>query len=210
MTKINQSLNGIPGTLWEIRRQENVHPYLGLRQAVLIINAQESALREGKLSLKKLRIKLKTQKENLSTLQGDNLEIALDEIEITGYELDSLEKLIIDASTELRIAIEEKDRIESLNPSMCNETYESLQEKYANEAFQNKLARSVVIAAYSSQRMISEGAAEVIYDSACLSLTDRQRFETNVILQLRQLLPPEPVNVQTLITNGGLNGSSTK
>lgn len=210
MTKPNLSLNGIPGTLWEIRRQENVHPYLGLRQAVLIVNAQQKALREGRLGLKKIKLKLKTQQQELAGNEGDELEILLDEIEITKCDIASFDQLLLDAETELRVAIEEQERIEALNPSMVDETYETLQGKYANEAFQNKLARAVVIAAYSSHKMISEGAAEVIYDSACFSPTDRRRFEANLVSQLRQLLPPEPANLQALITNGGLNGSGAK
>lgn len=216
MANPNLSLNGVAGTLWEIRRQENVHPYLGLRQAVLIINAQEKALREGRLAQKKAALALKNQKQSARPTGTDEVAIFLSEIEIAEHELAAYDQLILDAETELNAAKEEKTRIEYLNPSMASETYEGLQIKYAQEAFQCKLARAVVISAYSSHKTISEGAAEVIYDAGCLSQSDRERFEGNVIGQIRQLLPenfppPESIPSQSVTPiNGGSNGISVE
>jgi hypothetical protein len=202
------SLNGTPGTLWEIRRQENIHPYLGLRQAILIINTQEKALKTGRISQKKAIRDLGVQKEKLSTDTGIDLEILLDEIDLAEYNLAEYNQLILDAETELQVAIREKQRIESLNPAMFESTYQELQEIHAKDAFQFKLARAVVVSAYSSHKMISEGAAEVIYDAACLSQADRERFEIIVVQQLKQLMP-EMVQTQALNpTNGDCNGTS--
>jgi hypothetical protein len=207
------SLNGIPGTLWEIRRQENVHPYLGLRQAILIINAQERALMDGRLSKKKLIFKLNKQKEEFLITRGEEAEILKDEIDIAEYELQSFDQLILDAETELRVAKEEKERIEALNCDLVGATYEELQQKYASEAFQRKLAKAIVVSAYSSQKMISEGAAEVIYDSVCFSEAERMTFDMDVVRQLKQWLPREEMqahpNQFLESTNGGTNGTST-
>ncbi len=208
MTQPHLSLNGTPGTLWEIKRQENVHPYLGIRQAILIINAQEKALKEGKLSQQKAKLALKKQEEVLTKVEGDEREILLSEIDIAKYDLKSFDQLIRDAENELNIAVHEKARIESLNPNLVNESYEDLQVKYANEAFQCKLARAVVISAYSSHKMISEGAAEIIYDSMCLPQAERERFEINVISQLRHLLP-ETTQTQALTPLDGDNNGIT-
>lgn len=208
MTKPNLSLNGIPGTLWEIRRQENIHPYLGLRQAMLMINSLEKALKESRLAQKKAIRKIKLQKEGiLSSDNDEDREILSDELDLAEYELASFSQLITDTEIELDTAVSEKLRIESSSLNMISDTGESLQEKYANEAFQCKLARAVVISAYSSHKMISEGAAEVIYDSACLSESERTRFEMNVVGQLRMLLPEPPVGTQMLEpTIGDSNG----
>lgn len=207
MIKPHLSLNGVSGTLWEIRRQENVHPYLGLRQAILIIDTQEKALKEGRLSQKRTRLRLERQEQLVLEKKGLELEILLDEIELAKHELQSFDQLIIDAETELTTAKEEKRRIELLNPIMVAEVDDASITEYANEAFQCKLARAVVISAYSSCKMISEGAAEVIYDSACLPETDKQKFEARVVGQLMQMLPPEPTPGQFLETNnGGTNG----
>lgn len=207
MTQAHLSLNGTPGTLWEIRRQENIHPYLGIRQAILIINTQEKALKEGRLAQKKATVSLKTQRQKLPYLEGDARDIALDEIELAEYNLQSFDQLILDAESELSVARQEKMRIESTNPSMASANYEALQAAYAKEAFRCKLARAVVISAYSSQKMISEGAAEVIYDSACFPEAERMEFEAAVVSQLRQWLLPEQMNPQNLEPiNGEING----
>jgi hypothetical protein len=209
MTQPHLSLNGTSGTLWEIRRQENIHPYLGIRQAILIINDHTKALKEGKLAQKKARVALSAQKEKFLSVEGDERDILFDEIELAEYNLESFDQLILDVETELNVALQEKLRIENCNPDMITKSYEELQVTYANEAFQCKLARAVVVSAYSSHKMISEGAAEVIYDSGCLPKIERERFELNVISQLRQLLPPEPINPVTLqSTAGGNNGLS--
>lgn len=208
ISQINFSLNGIPGTLWEIRRQENIHPYLGLRQAILIINDKEKALREGRLSQKKARLHLKRQKEALATssLIGDELEIQADEVEIAEHDLKMFDQLILDAEMELRIATEEKQRIESCNPDMVSGSYEELQHKYTSEAFRAKLTRSLVVSIYSSFKMISEGASELVYDAACLSPSERKEFDANTAQQLTQFLPQLTNPQQLTETNGGLNG----
>ena len=208
---INLSLNGIAGTLWEIRRQEKIHPYLGLRQAALIIDSQEKALRAGRLELKRNLLKLKKQKEQVLKLIDDELDILQDEIYNAECEIDSCRNLIRDAEVELNVAVEEKRRIEFCYPDMENETYESLQEKYANEAFVCKLARAVVISAYSAHKGLSEGAAEIIYDSECLSPGDQAILEMNMVGKLRQLAPElfkNPPNNSLVATNGNTNGNS--
>ncbi|NJR25771.1 MAG: hypothetical protein HC786_28460 [Richelia sp. CSU_2_1] len=232
MTTPHLSLNGIPGTLWEIRRQENIHPYLGWRQAILTASELEKSLKRGNLVKNRLRIELE-KKERALQLRKDNrllyfifsipskffsffnkndkkeseyLEILAAEIEIDRDEFSSLEQLIFDTETELNAAKEEKLRIESLNPDMVGGDSEALR-KNASAAFQRKLVRAIVVSAYSSRKMISEGAAEVIYDSACLPEVEREQFEEDVVQQLMKLLPPEPV--QYLETaNGGRNGAS--
>lgn len=217
MTKPNLSLNGIPGTLWEIRKQEKIHPYLGLRQAILIINSQERALKEGRLSQKKCLLKLKKQKESLATtFDADERDILLSEIDLTEHELTSFVQLFFDAEMELETAIAEKLRIESLNPDMVNSTSEDLQKQYASDAFQCKLARAVIISVYSNRKAVSEGVAEIMYDSFCLSESDKQRFDTNIDRQSRHwglgLIAPEfTVNYQILdVTKDDCDGISVR
>lgn len=190
--QVNFSLNGIPGTLWEIRKQENIHPYLGLRQAILIINAKEKALLDGKLAQKKALLSIKKQKESLTSLQGDESEIRAAEIEIAEHDARMFEQLILDAEMELKTATQEKTRIETANPDMASESYEYLQIKYANEAFRSKLTRSLVISIYGSYKMLSEGAAELVYDAACFTPAERQQFDTDTFQQLSQLLVVAP------------------
>lgn len=211
MSQVNFSLNGIPGTLWEIRRQENIHPYLGLRQAILIIDSKEKALREGYLAQKKARLHIRKQKEALalSELTGDELEIQNDEIAVAEHDIKMFEQLILDAEMELRTAKEEKQRIEAYNPDMIRGTYEELQHKYANEAFRCKLTRSLVVSIYSSFKVISESAAELVYDAACLSPSERKAFDENTAQQLTQFLPQLASPQQLTEINGGLNGFSS-
>lgn len=208
MTQVNFSLNGIPGTLWEIRRQENIHPYLGLRQAILIIDDKEKTLREGYLAQKKARLSIKQQKKDffVSNLTEDELEIRLDEIDIAEHNIKMFDQLILDAEMELQIAKEERQRIEDCNPDMAHGTYKELQYKYANEAFRCKLTKSLVVAIYSSFKIIPEGAAELVYDAGCLSPAERKEFDASTVQQLTQFLPQLAIVPQSIETNGELNG----
>lgn len=206
MPQVNFSLNGIPGTLWEIRRQENVHPYLGLRQAILIIDSKEKALRDSRLSYKKALLNIKRQKESLEGLASDELEIKQLEIDIAEHEIVSMNQLVIDAEMELKVANEEKTRIEAYNPDMITGTYEELQAKYASPAFHSKLKRALVVSIYSSCKMISEGASELVYDAACLTPDERLQLDVDTFQQLTQLLSAVP-NPQLLTpTNGDSSG----
>lgn len=213
MAQVNYSLNGIPGTLWEIRRQENIHPYLGLRQAILIIDEKEKALRDGILSQKKSLLGIKNQKVALSNLEGDELEIKQDEVEIAECDAKMFNQLILDAEMELKVAQAEKQRIEACNPDMVTKTYDELQEKYANVAFRCKLTRVLVVSAYSRQMQLSEGAAEIMYDSACLSTVEQQELNTNSSEQFFQLLGLDTNSQNTAqstvlpnLLNGNING----
>jgi hypothetical protein len=185
MNKPNLTLNGVPGTLWEIRRQESIHPYLGWRQSILIINSLEKALKNADLAYKKSALALTKQRAKILNCEPEDLEIISCEIAIAEYEQESIAQLVFDTKMELKVAEEEKQRIEYLNLDMVKETYMGLQEKYASCAFQCKLARSVVISALSSSNQISESAAEVLYDSACLSQNDREHLDANILSQLK-------------------------
>lgn len=194
MTHINLSLNGIPGTLWEIRRQEQIHPYLGLRQALLIINSKEKALKEAYLSQKKAALSFKHLKDKVLISKEIELDILLAEIDIAEYDAEMFTQLILDAEAELNAAIQEKERIEKSHPDMVNSDRQELQEKYAAEAFHCKLVRSLVISIYGSYKGISEGASEIIYDSTCLSLLEKEQFDADTFKQLSQLLVTTPSN----------------
>lgn len=213
MSKVNLSLNGIPGTLWEIKRQEYIHWYLGYRQAILIIGALNKTLKEANLSQKKATLEIHKKKQERSTKSGTELEILALEIEIAEDALDEQKQMIRDSEMERETALIEKARIESEHPEIASEDYETLQQKYTKEAFQNKLARAVTIAAYSSHKMLPEGASEVIYDMRAFSEAEQKRFSEKVMIEILGLMPElSPDNVarqlleQNLNNTGGENG----
>ena len=213
MSKVNLSLNGIPGTLWEIKRQEYVHWYLGYRQAILIIGALNKTLKEATLSQKKAFLEMDKKRQALAMKSGVELEILELEIEIAEDGLAQQKQMIRDSEMERETALTEKTRIESEHPEIADEDYEGLQQKYTKEAFQNKLVRAVTIAAYSSHKMLPEGASEVIYDMRSFSEDEQKRFSAKVFTEVIALMPElSPDNVarqlleQNLNNTGGENG----
>ncbi|MEG3881051.1 hypothetical protein QT972_27170 [Microcoleus sp. herbarium7] len=213
MTKVNLSLNGIPGTLWEIKRQEHIHWYSGYRQAILIINSLNKALKEATLSQKKALLEVDKKRQGLSTKSGVELEILVLELEIAEDDLEQQKQMIRDSEMEHETALIEKARIESEHPEIAEHDYEMLQQKYTKEAFQNKLARAVTIAVYSSHKMLPEGASEVIYDMRAFSEAEQKRFSEKVFTEVIALMPElSPNNVgrelleQNLNNMGGENG----
>ena len=197
MQKVNLSLNGIPGTLWEIKRQEHIHWYLGYRQAILIINSLNKALKETTLLQKKARLEIDKKRQALSTMSSVELEILALEIEIAEDDLTQQKQMIRDSEMERETALAEKARIELEHPEIEVKDYEGLQQRYAKEAFQNKLARAVTIAAYSSHKMLPEGASEVIYDMRAFSETEQQRFSDKVMTEILGLIPElSPNNIR--------------
>lgn len=187
--KVNLSLNGIPGTLWEIKRQEHIHWYLGYRQAILIINSLNKALKEAELSQKKALLEISRKKQELSSKVEDEREITILEIEIAETALVEQKQMIRDSEMERETALLEKARIESEHVEITNGDYQSLQQEYAREAFQNKLARSIAVAAYSSHKMLSESASEVIYDMRSFSESDQKKVSERVMMELLALMP---------------------
>ena len=210
--KVNLSLNGIPGTLWEIKRQEYIHWYLGYRQAILIINSLDKALKEANLSQKKALLEVDKTRQSLSTKVGVELEILKLELEIAEDALDEQTQMVRDSEMERETALTEKVRIESEHPEIADQDYEGLQQKYSKEAFQNKLVRAVTIAAYSSHKMFPEGASEVIYDMRSFSEAEQRRFSEKVFAEVIALMPelsPDNVARELLAQNlnmGGENG----
>ena len=210
--KVNLSLNGIPGTLWEIKRQEHIHWYLGYRQAILIVNSLNKALKEATLTQKKALLEIDKKRQALSTKSGVELEILELEIEIAEDDLEQQKQMVRDSEMERGTTLTEKARIEAEHPEIADEDYETLQHKYTKEAFQNKLARAVTIAAYSSHKMLPEGASEVIYDMRAFSEDEQKRFSAKVFAEVIALMPelsPNNVEHQLLeqnLNNGGENG----
>ena len=206
--KVNLSLNGIPGTLWEIKRQEHIHWYLGYRQAILIINSLNKALKEATLSQKKVFLEIGKKRQELSTKSGVELEILELEIEIVEDDLAQQKQMIRDSEMERETALIEKTRIESEHPEIAAENYEELQQKYAKEAFQNKLVRAVTIAAYSSHKMLPEGASEVIYDMRAFSEAEQKSFSEKVMIEILGLMPElTPDNVARQLLEQNLNNT---
>lgn len=205
--KVNLSLNGIPGTLWEIKRQEHIHWYLGYRQAILIVGALNKALKEADLSQKKALLEIDKKRETFfATEVGAELEILVLELEIAEDALAEQKQMIRDSEMERETALIEKTRIESEHPEIAEHDYEGLQRKYTKEAFQNKLVRAVTIAAYSSRKMLPEGASEVIYDMRAFSEVEQKRFSAKVFAEVIALMPElSPDNVALELLEQNLN-----
>lgn len=194
MESVNLSLNGVSGTLWEIRRQEHIHYYLGYRQAVLIANSLLKNLRLARLNKKATQCMLKEQNDKLILLgDGDDKEILLLEIGITEDSLDEQSSLIRDTELELKVAMEEKERIAKKYPELLG-SYENVQNGCSQIALLAKLARSMAIATYSSLQGVSEGVAETIFDSGCLSLDDQQVLHSFWSEKMTKLIPANPDN----------------
>ncbi len=194
MTKANLSLNGIAGTLWEIRRQEYVHWYLGYRQAVLIVNSLTKGLKDAELSRLRTLLDIDNKKKDSqigSHVETGELKTAIYalEIEIAENQLSEQEQMVRDSTLELEVARREKSRIEAEHPEIELYGYQELQEKYAQEAFGNKLTRAIAISVFSTSKAIPEGAAEVIYDMRSLSETDQIKFSDNLTKEILALLP---------------------
>lgn len=211
--KVNLSLNGIPGTLWEIKKQEHIHWYLGYRQAILIIGALNKVLKEAALSQKKALLEIDKKRQALATKTDAELEILELEIEIAEDTLNEQKQMVRDSEMERKTALIEKARIELEHPEIAEEDYETLQQRYTKEAFQNKLVRSVAISAYSSHKMLSEGASEVIYDMQSFSEVEQQRFSEKIMIEILALMPGLSSNnishellEQSLNNMGGENG----
>lgn len=193
MANVNRTLNGIPGTLWEIRRQEHTHFYLGYRQAILIIESLSKNLMLAKLDQKKTNLVLKKETDKLETLEEIDREIHFLEIEI--IKQDCIEKniLIRDTLIELEIAIAEKERIEIEHPELL-ESYELVQKNLVETAFLAKLARGLAVATYAVSQGFSESASEVIIDSDCLSEADQRKLFGLWSRRLQKVLPSNQTN----------------
>lgn len=211
MDKVNLSLNGVQGTLWEIRRQEHIHWYLGYRQTILIIRSIARSLKEGRLVQKQTSLNLETKRQELTEKTGVAREISELEIEIAESDLEDKLELIRDSTAELEIAISEKERIEREHPEIHEKDYHELQHQIAKEAFENKLVRAVAIGAYSIRKMLPEGATEIIYDMSGFSEIEQQSFSLKVkqkILELMPELATHPPEYQQL--EGDSNGFSIR
>lgn len=188
MQKVNLSLNGIPGTLWEIKRQEQIHWYLGYRQAILIVNSLGKTLKEAILTQKKATLALEQKKKLLVDKVGVELEILILENEIADDALEEQKQLFRDTETEYQTALVEKTRIETEHPEILLKDYKTLQTEYALDAFRGKLARHVAIATYSSHRALPESASEVIYDMMAFSVEEQQDFHQKLSSKMFELL----------------------
>ena len=193
---VNLSLNGIPGTIWEIRRQEYIHWYLGYRQAILIINSLNKALKEAEVSQKKAVVEInKKKRQQVLEEDPDTVEILNLEIEIAQDSFAEQSQMIIDGQVELSVALVEKERIESEYPEILSKSYIELQQEYAEEAFQNKLVRATAISAYSSGRNLSEGVSEIMYDMQAFSAATQEKFLKKLATATYKLMTPHPQTV---------------
>lgn len=190
MTSVNLSLNGVSGTLWEIRRQENTHFYLGYRQAVLIVRDLQKKIKSANLERRKTLFFVEQEKAKANKLAGEEREILLDEISIIEDSLAEGLDFIRDAKNELNAAVAEIERLQNEHPDLLD-SYETVQEKYSQASFVGKLARNLMISTYSLYKGVSESAAEVIVDSDCLTPHDQQTLVSSLAAKMEKLLPPE-------------------
>lgn len=200
MLNVNITLNGISGTLWEIRRQEAIHFYLGYRQALLIIKDLEKNIKTAKLGSQKTMLAISKEKTALaSSIPEEEESVRILELEIIQDSLVETNLLIRDSVFELEAAKAEKDRIETEHPELRG-TYEEIQQKYAQSAFLAKLARNVAISTYALSQGLSEAASEIIVDSNCLSITDQEQLFALWGNRMQKILPPksEDATIQSI------------
>lgn len=198
MKNVNYSLNGTSGTLWEIRRQEAIHFYLGYRQAILIVGSLQKNLKLAKLEKRKTQLGVTKEKERfqagVGSLNEIEREIFLGEIEIVEDSLIEGEILIRDAELELAVAQSEEQRITRTHPELLGNGYDAVQQQFSQAAFLAKLARSVAISTYASMKGVSDATAEVIVDSDCLTSEEQRLLFTSWSERMAKLIPAELEN----------------
>lgn len=173
----NLHSNSKSGVLYEIRQDEAIHPFYGLRKAELMILAAERTLLDARLSMKAgerqyqkwtSRVKVLAEKQEKTPLEDDELFGIEQELQRYNFEYPVTLDKYRDMELERDIAIAEKCRILSEHPEFLSKNFNQLQEEFSEEALLNKLAIAVAAKLWSGQSL--EAVGELFF-----GLSSRQR-----------------------------------
>lgn len=168
----NISFNTKASVETEIRRQERIHPFWGLRQAEEFIRDRTAALREtlykaraGARELSQLRQQLQSTTDlddGCLTLADQNAqEDCHDRIAKIEEEQAMIAPMIRDCKMELDTAITEKQRILATHPAL-NQDYETLQCEMSKSALTAKEATFIAGRVLAARQGLPESVAEIL------------------------------------------------
>jgi hypothetical protein len=162
----NLHSNSRSGVLYEIRQEEAIHPFYGLRKAELMILAAERTLLHARLSMaagERDRNKWLLRKEALSgeanktPQQDDELFNLEQDLQRYDFEYPVMLDQYRDMELERNIAISEKLRILAEHPEFLQKDFNQLQEEFSEEALLNKLAMAVAAKLWAGQSLEAVG-----------------------------------------------------
>lgn len=174
----HQTSNSQAAVRFEIRKQERVHWFLGLRQAELIVDAKQGVLdyneRQLRRGLRKVRQKQRQldrliviQKLSLGLLPlQDAIESLQDDIAEAKQEYGKIHPYVRDALMERDTAAIERDRIIHEHEEELNTNFDELQEKYAQPAMLQGFARYFASRVWASQNHLPEALGSLLFELA--------------------------------------------
>lgn len=156
---------GYGGTCSIIQQQENIHWFLGLRQAELEAQAREETLVYNQRLLKIAEKSIQRKTKRLTWLHqiswlgrvwaaiDDEIEALDRELAETDYEKQKLEPMLRDAFMELEVAIAFRDRIAMEHEAdLAGKTFHQLQEQYTPIAALEGIAKMIAAEMWARQQ----------------------------------------------------------
>lgn len=172
MTRItNSSFNTRAHVITDIRRNENVHPYWGLRQAEEYIRDRSAALAEAEFSGRKAerewqRLQLKINElealEILTPEQQLDLEEYQDQQAQIKKSTQTEAPMIRDCNMELAAAHQERSRILNEYPMFILLDFDGLQHEVVHEALAAKEATFIAGRVLASRQQLPESVSEAL------------------------------------------------
>ncbi|MBW4514581.1 MAG: hypothetical protein KME11_05090 [Timaviella obliquedivisa GSE-PSE-MK23-08B] len=173
----SHSINSFGAVLLNIRREENIHWYFGLKQAEIYHKSLSAALTETHLQMRKHAVEVAEIAQTLEdidaqatprTVAAANLQEATRELnefklahsEATLLALRSQEKDIL---TELAVAAGERDRILNQYPQLQELTYDSIQ-SFTIEAQLCRESKYIAARAWACQAGLPEAVGVALFD----------------------------------------------
>jgi hypothetical protein len=175
MPLAHMTTNSWAATIHEIRKQERLHWFLGLRQAELcvrdkeqIIDANAHAERKYQRSMRRLQRELDALNRlpELTPDEEDRIEELEDEIGQGKRTWVASQPLIRDAQLEYEIAKAERDRILQEHPEAQSLSFEELQKRYTLPALVEVHARYVAARIWSAQNGVPESVGSMLFELA--------------------------------------------
>lgn len=176
----NLSINSRAGVEFEIRRQERIHWFLGLRQAELFIQERTAALETNYRLQRDYARTCRGWQRELESLQAlefltpdqeDQIEKLEDDIAAAQRSSETLQPLIRDCAMELATAEAEKERILAPHPEAIALSFFELQERYSHVALMEKQAQFTAAEIWASQNNLPVSVGHLLFG---LSRTDRE------------------------------------
>lgn len=179
------STNSKAAVEFEIRRQERIHWFLGMRQAELFIRDKLSALYTNREAERSYVRKIKAISREKDALGAKGVAASLDELarieEIEDQIISAqrswldLQPLIRDADMELQVARDERDRIIYPHPEALGLSFDELQDRYAAPALLEKQAFYFAAEAWAAVNHLPASCGHMLMD---LSPEQRQHLMT--------------------------------